>query len=251
MTLKKTERDHVITFLRSVKNVPKWAGVSCVVGVYDQFAGLLSQEALAALEEARKQQGLVPDFLLQGQVQGIAELKTISSVPSHYPRTTQGVNVDVRPVDVRAGKIQGEYDKKLGDADPSGRALARLHGHGPVRGLVVGGYGEFSEDLHRLMNDLMEAKIPGTPQTTGAARGTALPWARRQIAVADFKARAELIVNGLSWCGPGGKEAYARRHQGLAVDREATAQVCAADWAYLHRRHGHDWILHAVGGGAG
>ena len=102
-----------------------------------------------------------------------------------------------------------------------------------------------------MMNDLMEAKIPGTPQTTGAARGTALPWARRQIAVADFKARAELIVNGLSWCGPGGKEAYARRHQGLAVDREAMAQMYAADWAYLHRRHGHDWILHAVGGGAG
>ena len=129
--------------------------------VFGQFSGLLSQAALEALlADKRKLQGCVPDFLLQGQVQGLAELKLIGSCPSHYPRKTLGV----RPVDKRAGAIQSDYEKKLRDHDPSGRAVTRLREFGPVRGLVVGAYGEFSADLHTLVRELVEAKIPGVPE---------------------------------------------------------------------------------------
>ena len=119
---------------------------------------------MRVLDTNRKRQGLVPDFLLQGQVTGIAELKMISSVPSHYPRKIRGPNQDVRPVDVKANSLQEEYEAKLWDADPMGRAVARLQDHGPVRALVVGAFGEFSEDLHTLITDLVQAKIPGTPE---------------------------------------------------------------------------------------
>ena len=192
-----------------------------------------------------KRQGLVPDFLLQGQVTGIAELKMISSVPSHYPRKIQGENEGVRPVDVKARGLQEEYEKKLRDADPTGRAVARLRDHGPVRALVVGAFGEFSVDLHMLIHDLVQAKIPGTPQDTRAARSKAIPWVRRQIAVAAMKRTADTLINGLAFCGPGGAEAYARRDTAQSKDVAARAQMEAADYAAMYRKHGRGWVDHA------
>ena len=110
------------------------------------------------------------------------------------------------------------------DADPTGRAVARLQGHGPVRALVVGAFGEFSEDLHTLITDLVQAKIPGTPEDTRAARSVAIPWVRRQIAVAAMKRQADTLINGLAFCGPGGAEAYARRDTAQWKDKAARAQ---------------------------
>ena len=193
----------------------------------------------------------MPDFLFQdsrGQVTGIAEEKTIGCVPSHYPRKTRGPNQHVRPVDVRASKVQGEYETKLRDHDPTGRAVARLHDHGKVGGLVVGAFGEFSEDLHSLLNKLVEARIPGTPELTRGARSHAYPWVRRQVAVAALRARANLRINGLAWCGPGGAAAYARRHDTATGDSIARAQMEAADYATMFRKHGRDWVFHVEWG---
>ena len=200
-----------------IPRVARWAGVRCIVEVYGHFAGLLSQDALEALDTNRKRQGLVPDFLLQGQVTGIAELKMISSVPSHYPRKIRGPNQDVRPVDVKANSLQEEYEAKLWDADPTGRAVARLQDHGPVRALVVGAF----------------------------ARSVAIPWVRRQIAVAAMKRQADALINGLAFCGPGGAEAYARRDTAQWKDKAARAQMEAADYAAMHRKHGRGWVDHA------
>ena len=41
-----------------IPRVARWAGVRCTVEVYGHFAGLLSQEALEALDTKRKRQGL-------------------------------------------------------------------------------------------------------------------------------------------------------------------------------------------------
>ena len=110
---------------------------------------------------------------------------------------------------------------------------------------MVGAFGEFSADLHRLLNKLVEAKMPGTPEMTRGARSHAYPWVRRQVAIAALRARADMRINGLAWCGPGGKEAYARRHDTATGDSIARAQMEAADYATMFRRHGHDWVFHA------
>ena len=123
--------------------------------------------------------------------------------------------------------------------------MARLQDHGPVRALVVGAFGEFSEDLHTLITDLVQAKIPGTPEDTRAARSVAIPWVRRQIAVAAMKRQADALINGLAFCGPGGAEAYARRDTAQWKDKAARAQMEAADYATMHRKHGRGWVDHA------
>ena len=155
------------------------------------------------------------------------------SCPSHYPRKTRGV----RPVDKRAGAIQSDYEKKLRDHGPSGRAVTRLREFGPVRGLVVGAYGEFSADLHTLVRELVEAKIPGVPAHTRAARSRAYPWVRTQLAVAAVKRQADVIIEGLCWCGPGGAEAYARRHETRPGDTGPFNTMQAAEFAHTYKKH--------------
>ena len=113
--------------------------------------------------------------------------------------------------------------------------------------MVTGAFGEFSADLHKLLNDLVEAKIPGHPSVTRAARSHAVPWVRRQVAVAAMKRQADMTINGLAWCGPGGKEAYERRHTASRADSLARSEMEAADYARLFRTHGHDWVYHAQG----
>ena len=48
---------------------------------------------------------------------------------------------------------------------------------------------------------------------------------RRQIAIAAMKRQADTLINGLAFCGPGGKEAYERRHKAAAADNAARAQM--------------------------
>ena len=108
--------------------------------------------------------------------------------------------------------------------------MARLQDHGPVRALVVGAFGEFSGDLHTLVHDLVQAKIPGTPEDTRAARSVAIPWVRRQIAVTATERTADALINGLAFGGPGpGAAVYARRDTAQWKDQTARAQMEAAD----------------------
>ena len=74
------------------------------------------------------------------------------------------------------------------------------------------------------------------------------PWVRRQVAVAALRARANLRINGLAWCGPGGAAAYARRHDTATGDSVARAQMEAADYATMFRKHGRDWVFHVEWG---
>ena len=62
-----------------------------------------------------------------------------------------------RPVDVRAMQVAGEYETSAKRLDrqhhssDDGPVLAVLRGYPPVRGLVVGAYGEASDDVHALL----------------------------------------------------------------------------------------------------
>ena len=118
-----------------------------------------------------------------------------------------------------------------------------------MKGLVVGAFGEFSSDLHKLLNDLVEAKIPGTPEGTRAARSHAKPWVRRQLAIAAMRQRADMKINGLAFCGPGGKEAYDRRNSASRADSAVRADMEASDFATLFRTHRWEWIRHRHTGG--
>ena len=101
---------------------------------------------------------MVPDFLLKlvstnGMKDTLAELKFISAGISYY-------NTREKQVDVRAKGLQSEYarkcrniDIKYGHAEKEelGPLENCLREFGDIKGLVVGLYGEVSQDLHDLI----------------------------------------------------------------------------------------------------
>ena len=103
---------------------------------------------------------MVPDFQLEvpsptgGRVSRLAELKVIICCPTRYlPGAT------VKAVEKRAFLLQGEY-KKARNADSQfvgtaagqmGPVENKLLQCGDLQGLVVGAFGEGSEDLHSLV----------------------------------------------------------------------------------------------------
>ena len=60
-----------------------------------------------------------------------------------------------------------------------------------------------------------------------------------------MKRTADTLINGLAFCGPGGAEAYARRDTAQSKDVAARAQMEAADYAAMYRKHGRGWVDHA------
>ena len=223
-------------FGAAIEELSRWVGstVSCTAEVYGLFAHLISQVALDAVQGApgqaktqhRKRQAVVPDFRFRGKVNGLAELKRIGCCPSHYPGSVLG---GVRPVEKRASAIQGEYEAKMrkmdGVADrglhhPRERLMTEFRKYGAIKGLVVGAFGEFSNDLKALMSSFVDAKVPGDPKDFKAARGWAWNKVRTTLGVVAVRTNARLKLDGLRWCGPGGKEAYGRRKE-----RQKTADI--------------------------
>ena len=124
------------------------------------------------MERGRKRQGLVPDFLLvldgeRGQKKDeLAELKVIFCCPSRYnliPPPPHPDRETVKAVDRRARVLTEEYTKKARDVDrvyggvaegTVGRVQRKLIDFGEVRGLVFGAFGECSEGVHELVQQL-------------------------------------------------------------------------------------------------
>ena len=65
----------------------------------------------------------------------------------------------------------------------------------------------------------------------------AYPWVRTQLAVAAVKRQADVIIEGLCWCGPGGAEAYARRHETRPGDTGPFNTMQAAEFAHMYKKH--------------
>ena len=143
---------------------------------YGLFSDLVPAAALredGELSGVRQRQGLVPDFRFRlpdpngMPVDFLAELKVISAGPTrYYHRGSRD-----KAVDVRAGTLQREYNGKLAAIDTkhhgvargqTGPLVQRLQSWGDLRGLVVGQFGEGSQDLHRLLKSLVEAKVLST-----------------------------------------------------------------------------------------
>ena len=94
-----------------------------------------------------------PDYLR------VFDVKTISAAGPCYRSAAAASMANARPVDVQAMQVAREYEtsaKRLDQQhhssdDASGPVLAALRGYPPVRGLVVGAYGEASADVHALL----------------------------------------------------------------------------------------------------
>ena len=135
-----------------------WSSMRSTCEVFGLFSHLIPQEGLNRLERGRERQGMVPDFMLKvsnpagGKADRLAELKVINCCPSRYPPGRSD-----KAVDRRAGLLQGEYRLKARNADRVyggfvgvnyGPVERKLMQFGEVLGLVIGAFGEGSEDLH-------------------------------------------------------------------------------------------------------
>ena len=129
----------------------------------------------------------------------------------------------------KAKGIQADYESKIRGVDhEDGRVMAKFRSYGDVRCLVAGGYGEFNADFLLVMRDLAEARIRTDMKTQPLAGGQALEHIRRMLSVAAWRAQANLLLNGLGFCGPGGAEAYRNRNAVLCAYDEGIEEMRAA-----------------------
>ena len=146
------------------------AGVQTECEVFNLFAREIPQEGLSRIERGRTRQTMVPDFKISIPQAGgryeqqLFELKVISSCPTRYLRNPRP---EGRAVDRRANLLQGEYTAKARKADrlygntaegQVGKMEHKLLSYGRVRGLVVGAWGEISEDFKSLMEVMGEKR---------------------------------------------------------------------------------------------
>ena len=146
-----------------------WARIPVTVEVWGLFSHLIPAEALTRMERGRKRQALVPDFRVEmtcatgGTKTQLAELKVISCCKSWY---TPGAKV--RGTDKRAQQLPTEYKRKakkvdqevLGvDKEVRGPVERRLEEYGDLLGLCFGAWGEASEGVHQLVQNLAESRL--------------------------------------------------------------------------------------------
>ena len=143
----------------------------------------------------------------------------------------------------RAHLLQGEYKKKARDVDrryvgipedQMGPVEARLDQYGDLQGLVVGAFGEGSDDLHNLVQILAETRI----RTLGMARGTPgteeeqgviVGQIRRRLSVVSVRAQAECLMSRMSHIGEGANGADKRR-QWIRREEDIMRKERTAQW---------------------
>ena len=180
----------------------QWAGLEAEVEVFNLFAGSIPQEGSR----------------------------------TRYTPCRQGQEA-TRAVDKRASELNGEYIKKArttdqlycgtapGTTGPVETKLARL---GNVKGIVVGAFGEGSEDLHSLIHHLAFSRVreagpqkarSGQLRTMEAELALTTSLLRRALSVVGVKAQARLLLGRLETIGPGATAAAGRRNYALNLER--------------------------------
>ena len=212
--------------------------------VFGLFSHLIPQEGLNRLEKGRARQGMVPDFLIEMPSQTgvktrrLAELKVINCCPSRYSSGDK-----VKAVDKRANLLQGEYRRKAREADhvygetvpgQVGPVERKLQQYGEIVGLVVGAFGEASEDLHTLVQRLAESKVAamglrsgreGTEEELGIVVGQI----RRSLSTTFVRAQSQCLLSRLNCVGSGFSQA-AKRRKWAAMEDEKMRRDRLAHW---------------------
>ena len=221
-----------------------WSSLPSTCEVFGLFSHLIPQEGLSRIERGRKRQAMVPDFKLEvpcttgGKVSRLAELKVLNCCPTRYSPGDRD-----RAVNKRAKLLQGEYRKKARDTDRKygdtvegtiGPVERKLQQYGDIQGLVVGAFGEGSEDLHTLVQTMAESKVNAMGlargrEGTDAELGIVVGQIRRMLSTAGIRAQAQCLLTRMANVGEGVGEAAKRRHW-AAVEEEKMRRERMAQW---------------------
>ena len=168
----------------------------------------------------------------------LAELKVLNCCPTRYSPGARD-----KAVDKRARLLQGEYRKKAKDTDRKyggteegviGPVENKLRQFGEIQGLVVGAFGEGSEDLHSLVQTIAESKVTAMGlsrgrQGTEAEVGVVVGQVRRMISTASVRAQAQCLLTRMSSVGEGVGQAAKRRQWAIQED-ERMKQERYSQW---------------------
>ena len=117
----------------------------------------------------------------------------------------------------------------------TGPVETRLASLGDVKGLVIGAFGEASEDLHSLIHHLAVSRVRvagpqkgkrGQERSEVAELAITTSFLRRTLSVAGVRAHAKLLLNRLEVIGPvaGVTAAAGRRSFALNLERRMANQ---------------------------
>ena len=219
----------------------QWAGLDAEIEVFNLLAGSIPQDGLNRMERGRKVQSIVPDMRISIPEEGnfvprLHELKIISSSKTRYTPHRQGQEA-TRAVDKRASELNGEYIRKARNTDQqycgtapgtTGPVETKLGSLGEVKGVVVGAFGEGSEDLHSLIHHLAVSRVRmagpqkgrrGQVRSEEAELALTTSFLRRSLSVVGVRAQAKLLLGRLEVIGPGAEAAAGRRNYSLNLER--------------------------------
>ena len=168
----------------------------------------------------------------------LAELKVISYCPTRYPPGSGD-----KAVDRRTKKLQGEYAEKARKADRQfvgteegsvGPVENKLLQYGDLQGLVVGAFGEGSEDLHSLVQVIAESRVASLGLARGREGteielGIVMGQARRMLSTTCVRAQAQCLLARMSQVGEGVAQA-AKRRRWVAAEEERMRKERMAQW---------------------
>ena len=215
--------------------------------VFGLFARDIPQEGLARMERGRKRQGIVPDFLIPGGGGGVdatlADLKFITGTELNYPRNPRRQE---RAVDRRAAAVNAEYQRHAvlidtkycgipkaarGQPQALGPVQQRLASFGEVQGWSFGVWGEASDTVHTLIDQIATARLTVAgqqPERQGrlvhspeAEKAQLVGSLRRQVSLVAVRANARLLISRMeSFVGQGAAQAARRRQQVIGLERQ-------------------------------
>ena len=243
----------------------QWAGLEAEVEVFNLFAASIPQEGLSRMERGRKVQSIVPDMRIWIPEEGnsvprLHELKIISSSKTRYNPHRQGQDA-MKAVDKRANELNAEYIKKARNTDQkycgtlqgnTGPVETKLGSLGEVKGVVVGAFGEGSEDLHSLIHHLAISRVRvagpqkgrrGQVRTEEAELALTTSFLRRTLSVVGVRAQARLLLGRLEVIGPRAAAAAGRRNYALNLERiwanQRRADALSRQMGRMLLRRGH------------
>ena len=224
----------------------QWAGLDAEVEVFNLFAGSIPQEGLSRMERGRKVQSIVPDMRISIPVEGnlvpsLHEIKMISSSKMRYSIHRDGQDA-MRAVDKRANELNSEYLAKARQTDQNycgtaqgqvGPVETKLTTLGKVHGIVVGAFGEASDDLHSLIHHFAASRVQyagpqkgrrGQLRSVEAEITLSTSFLRKTLSVCAVRGQARVLLGRLDVMGPGAAATAMRRNNALLLERRWAQQ---------------------------
>ena len=246
------------SFKMKLLQMCQWAGLDAEVEVFNLFTGSIPQEGLSRMERGRKVQSIVPDMRISIPIEGnlvprLHEIKLISSSKTRYTLHREGQDA-TRAVDKRASELNAEYLVKARKTDQAycgtaqgtvGPVELKLGSLGQVRGIVVGAFGEASDDLHSLIHHLAVSRVRvagpqlgrrGQLRTEEAEIALSTSFLCKSLSVCGVRGQARVLLGRLDVIGPGAAAAASRRNFALQLERRWALQRRADALSVLQGR---------------